>query len=101
MSDEKQPSKDSWSRLYETAIGQIDEIRDAIVRGSQAGKAKLDAQLLRRQRDRLLAELGQHVLEEAARGASLPPGTEELAQKIKDVEAQIEESEGEAKKVFR
>jgi hypothetical protein len=101
MSDEKQPAKDSWTRLYETAIGQIDEIRDAIVRGSHAGKAKLDAQLLKRQKDRLLAELGAHVLEEAERGAALPPGTEELAQKIRDVDAQIQEAEAEAKKAFR
>jgi hypothetical protein len=71
------------------------------VRGSQAGKAKLDAQLLKRQRDRLLAELGAHVLEEAQRGAALPPGTEELAQKIRQVEEQIVEAEGEAKKAFR
>ncbi len=94
--------KDAIGTLWHSALGQIDEIRDVIVRGSQAGKAKLDVQLLKRQRDRLLSEIGAVVVEEHKRGAaSLPAGCEDLAARLDGVDKQIEEAEAEAAKVFK
>lgn len=91
-----------FSSLWQSALGQIDEIRDVIVRGSHAGKAKLDAELLKRQRDKLLMHIGEAVIDDHKRGAtsSLPPSCEELAKKLEDVQRQIDEAEAEAKKVF-
>jgi len=43
------------NQLWQSTIDQFDEIKNAIVRSSQAGKARLDAQFLKRQRERLLA----------------------------------------------
>jgi hypothetical protein len=101
MNDEKRSEPSNpWGKLYETALGQIDEIRDAIVRGSQAGKAKLDSQLLKRQRDRVLSEIGALVVEEHKRGGPAPTGTAELMARAEALAAQIAEAEREADRVF-
>jgi hypothetical protein len=52
------PRKDAFSR----ALWQLDRIRDAVVRSSQIGKIKLDATFLRRERDRLIKQLGEEAL---------------------------------------
>jgi hypothetical protein len=100
---ERPPSeaKKELSQLWQHALGQIDEIRDAIVRGSQAGRAKLDEQLLLRQKDRLLAQLGALLLEEVDRGAALPPACADLARRIQEVQADIEKAETEAKRALK
>lgn len=90
------------STIWQSALGQIDEIRDVIVRGSQAGKARIDAQLLKRQRDQLLQQLGKRLLEEHRRGAaSLPEGADDVVKKLEDVERQIAESEDEAARAMK
>jgi hypothetical protein len=119
MSDEKKPPTEGkgeghpaggaggplgadLSSIWQSALGQIDEIRDVIVRGSQAGKAKLDAQLLKRQRDKLLAQIGERAVEEHRRGAApLPEGSEDLLRSLDEVEKQIAESESEAARAMR
>ena len=65
------------SSLWQSALGQIDEIRDVIVKGSHAGKAKLDAQLLKRQRDKVLQQIGEAVIADHKRGVALPPSCDE------------------------
>ena len=87
--------------LWSSALGQIDEIRDVIVRGSQAGKAKIDVQLLRRQRDRLLAQIGEAVLDDNKRGGSLPAGCDLLVSRVADIDKQIVDAEEEAAKALR
>jgi hypothetical protein len=94
-------SKRELSQLWQQALGSIDEIRDAIVRGSQAGRAKIDAQLLIRQRDKLLQQLGAQLLEEVARGHPLPPGCADLTQRIATLDADIERAEAEATRAFK
>lgn len=106
MTDEKKRTDPGLpgdlSSIWQSALGQIDEIRDVIVRGSQAGKAKLDAQLLKRQRGQLLQQLGERVLEEHKRGAApLPEGGDDLVKKLEEIERQIAESEDEASRVMR
>lgn len=99
MTDEKK--SDPFGSLLHAALGQIDEIRDVIVRGGHAGKAKLDAELLKRQRDRALGELGTALLAEVERGAlALPHGCEELARRVRELDEQIEKAEHEAAKAF-
>lgn len=99
MTDEKK--SDPFGSLLNAALGQIDEIRDVIVRGGQAGKAKIDAELLKRQRDRALCELAALVLHEAEQGAlALPPACEEHAKRVRELDAQIAKAEGEAARAF-
>jgi hypothetical protein len=103
MTEQKKPPSGApdLSSLWQTALGQIDEIRDVIVRGSHAGKAKLDAQLLKRQRDKLLLQIGEAVIADHKRGVPLPPSCEELAVKLDDVQRQVDEAEAEADKAFK
>ena len=106
MSEQKKPPhspddvKREISSLWHSALGQIDEIRDVIVRGSQAGKAKLDAQLLKRQRDKLLMQIGEAVMADHKRGEALPPACEGYATNLAELDRQIDEAEQEAAKAF-
>jgi hypothetical protein len=103
MVDEKKTPAvpDAIGSLWHSALGQIDEIRDVIVRGSQAGKAKIDVQLLKRQRDKALIQIGEAMLEEHKRGAALPASCDELAARVDDIDRQIAEAEAEAQRVFK
>lgn len=99
MTDEKK--SDPFGSLLNAALGQIDEIKDVLVRGGQAGKAKLDAELLKRQRDRALQDLAAALLLEVERGAlALPAPCEEAATRVRELDAQIEKAEAEATRVF-
>ena len=106
MTEQKKPSstpddvRRDLSSLWQSALGQIDEIRDVIVRGSQAGKAKLDAQFLKRQRDKLLVQIGEAVIEDHKRGVPLPPGCEAHAKKLAEVDRELLEAEHDATKAF-
>lgn len=70
------------------------------MRGSHAGKAKLDAQILKRQRDKLLMQIGEAVIADHKRGAPLPVSCEELAAKLDEVQKQVDHAEAEADKAF-
>lgn len=85
------------NQIWQSTIDQFDEIKDAIVKSSQAGKAKLDAAFLKRQRERLLAQLGEEVLRGVADGtATVPPSSEETVKRIEELERQIKADEEEA-----
>lgn len=103
MTEQKKPPASGapdLSSLWQTALGQIDEIRDVIVRGSHAGKAKLDAQLLKRQRDKLLMQIGEAVIADHKRGVPLPPSCDDLAVKLDEIQKHVDEAEAEADKAF-
>jgi seryl-tRNA synthetase len=103
MTEQKKPPSPGTpdlSALWQSALGSIDEIRDVIVRGSHAGKAKLDAQLLKRQRDKLLMQIGEAVVADHKRGVPLPPSCEDLAVKLDEIQKQVDEAEAQADKAF-
>lgn len=104
MSDGKREDGDvrkELNQLWRTTLDQFDEIKNAIVRSSSAGKAKLDATFLRRQRERLLMELGTKVLEASEKGElRLPDRAQNTATRIRELEAQIEDQEGEVDRLL-
>jgi hypothetical protein len=75
------PRKDAFSR----ALGQLDRIRDAVVRSSQIGKIKLDATFLRRDRDRLIRQLGEEALNLMLTDRLTVP--EELAPLLREIQS--------------
>lgn len=90
------------NQLWQSTIDQFDEIKDAIVKSSQAGKAKLDAAFLKRQRERMLAQLGEEVLKaEGDQGFAVPPGSVETIRRIRELDRQIEAEEEEAARLMR
>jgi hypothetical protein len=89
------------NQIWQSTIDQFDEIKDAIVKSSQAGKAKLDAAFLKRQRERLLAQLGEEVLRAVDEGtATLPASTEETVKRLRELAAQIRAEEEEAERLM-
>lgn len=99
--DEPQDLRKELNQLWRTTLDQFDEIKNAIVRSSSAGKAKLDATFLRRQRDKLLAELGSRALELHRSGElPLPERLASTVTRIEELEAQIEEQESEVDRLL-
>lgn len=99
--DEPQDLRKELNQLWRTTLDQFDEIKNAIVRSSSAGKAKLDATFLRRQREKLLAELGAKALEAEAGGAlTLPEGLQATAARIRELDEQIAEQETEVDRLL-
>ncbi len=81
------PRKDAVSR----ALSQLDRIRDAVVRSSQIGKIKLDATFLRRERDRLVKQLGEEALNlMLAERLKVPDELAPLLREIELLERKIE-----------
>lgn len=100
-SDEPQDLRKELNQLWRTTLDQFDEIKNAIVRSSTAGKAKLDATFLRRQRDKLLSELGARVLDAARDGEiTLPEKLASTAQRVQEIEEQIREQESEVERLL-
>lgn len=88
--------------LWKSTIDQFDELKDVVVRSSNAGKAKLDATFLKRQRDKLLAEIGERLLEVATEsGTPLPEDVEKKVQRLEELKAEIEDNEGEVDRLLR
>lgn len=100
-SDEPQDLRKELNQLWRTTLDQFDEIKNAIVRSSTAGKAKLDATFLKRQRDKLLGELGARVLEATEAGTlTLPEALRSTADRIHELEEQIKDQESEVDRLL-
>ena len=107
MTDEKKTEKNEkaekaagikgdLNQLWKSTVDQFDEMKDLIVRSSGAGKARIDASLVKRQRDKVVAELGEAVLQAHAGGFPLPDDCADLLEQIADFDKQIQEHEEEA-----
>jgi len=65
--------KAQLDRLVKSTVEGLDELKEVLVRASQNAKVKLDATLLRRERDRLLQTLGDQTYELIEDGKLTPP----------------------------
>lgn len=104
MSNKREDGSDmkrEFQSLWQNTVKQFDGIKDALVESSQAGMAKLDATLLRRERDQKLATLGEALLVMVAEGKLvLPEGLQGTVERIEELEAEIASQEGTFRKVF-
>lgn len=85
--------KRELNQLWRTTVDQLDEIKDVIVKSSHAGKARLDAAFLERERDALLRGLGELVL--LARAGDLPAAWREKINKIEALDAKLADQRAE------
>jgi hypothetical protein len=103
--DDKGSGKDVRSELnslWKSTIDQFDELKNVVVRGSNAGKAKLDSTFLKRQRDKLLAEIGEELLAYAEGGGfDLPEGVAKKAERLTTLEDEISEAESQVDRLLR
>jgi hypothetical protein len=81
-----------FESLWKSTVEQFDEITDVLVKTSQAGKAKLDATLLKRERDAVLVKLGTLVRETPDRDR-LPEAWQTLLHEADALDARIDEEE--------
>ncbi len=76
--------------MWKMASDSFDTLREVVVRSSQAGKLRVDLALLAREKQQLLARLGEQV-SELIDGSKLevPEALRQTYDRIKDVDAQI------------
>ncbi len=89
------------SSFFKEAVDVANEVKDSVLAGSQATKATVDVQLLKRSREKALARLGEILLDEVARGAPLPAACDAQVKEIKDLEAQIARAKVESEKLWK
>lgn len=89
------------NQLWKSTVSQFDEMKDILVRSSSAGKAKIEATMLKRQQDKLFLELGAAVFEGCQAAAKegeafgLPTRVEadEILSQLDALQAEIEEQQ--------
>jgi hypothetical protein len=87
--------------FFKQAASTLDDVKEQVLRGGQAGKATLDAQLLKRQRDKALQKLGEILLDEAERGVPLPAACDAVVVEIKELDGQIARAQSEAERLWK
>ncbi|MBM4281536.1 MAG: hypothetical protein FJ137_12520 [Deltaproteobacteria bacterium] len=86
--------------FFKAAASTLDDVKEQVLRGGQAGKATLDVQLLKRQRDKALQKLGEVLLDEVTRGAPLPVSCDAVVAELKELDGQIERAKSEAERLW-
>ena len=95
--DDRETSGSRTSGLFGRTLGQIDRVREAVVRSSQIGKIKLDATFRRRDRDQLVLRLGEEALNLMLTDRLAIP--EELSALVKEIEGLERRIEADGKQV--
>lgn len=98
--DDRSDLKSGLDSLFKTAVDQLDELKDVLVSSSSAGKAKLDATMLKRERDQLLTSLGRQVAGSDDQ-AAFPSEWQDLIGQVRMVEDQISEQEREYERLVK
>jgi hypothetical protein len=88
------------SSFFKAAVSALEDVGEQVVHNSKAGKATIDVQLLKRQRDKALARLGELVLLQMQAGGAAPEGAAPVAAEIAQIDAQLQEARAEADKLF-
>ena len=90
------------NQLWKSTIDQFDELKDVVVRSGSAGKAKLDSTFQKRQREKLLAEIGERLLQAASDGAfTLPDDVASKVESLSKLDDEIAENNSEVDRLLR
>jgi hypothetical protein len=87
--------------FFKAAVTALEDASEQVKRSSLAGKASLDAQLLKRQRTKALARLGEIMFDEHARGVSLPPAADDVMKELLTLEADLHKAQAEADRLWK
>ncbi len=93
MPEEKSDLKRELNHLWKAAVDQLDEIKDVIVQGTEVGRQKLDAVMLRQNREKVRAELGRLVHEHGPRD-DMPESWRAVCERLDEIERDIAAKEG-------
>jgi hypothetical protein len=83
-----QDIKDDLKSLWKATVDGFDEIKDVIVKGSQAGQARIDAAFLERERDSRLRELGELIYRFGPK-EDMPASWHEKFKEIRDLDKKL------------
>ncbi|MDF1561997.1 MAG: hypothetical protein P1V51_03085 [Deltaproteobacteria bacterium] len=94
--------KQQLDRMVKTTVEGLEELKEVLLRASQNAKVKLDATLLRRERDRLYQTLGEQTYHLVEDGTLKAPGAlrdtidriHALVEQLAAEEASMDEGEG-------
>ncbi len=92
--------RDKAMSFLQQALGQLDDIKDAVVRTGTAGKKQLDVQLLQRQRERVLAQIGDAVVKDVEAGGHAPASLTTLLERVRAIDDDIGQAQREAAKLW-
>ena len=88
------------SSFFKAAVSAFEDVSEQVVQSGKAGKATIDVQLLKRQREKALAKLGELVLAHVAAGGTPPPAGESVVAEIATIDGQLKQAQTEADKLF-
>lgn len=87
--------------FFKAAVSALEDASEQVKRGGLASKASLDAQLLKRQKQKALAKLGEIIFDEHARGVSLPPAADDVMKELLGLEADLHKAQAEADRLWK
>jgi hypothetical protein len=83
--------------MWKMASDSFDTLREVVVRSSQAGKLRVDLALLAREKQQLLARLGEQVAALVDEGKlDVPEELRQTYDRVKDVDARLKADAGRA-----
>lgn len=97
MSERKDDLRRQFGTVWKMAADSLDTLREVVVRSSQEGKLRVDLALLAREKQQLLAALGEAVaqlLDEEK--LDVPEEARQIYDRVKDVEARLKADAGRA-----
>ena len=97
MSDRKDDLRRQFGTMWKMASDSFDTLREVVVRSSQAGKLRVDLALLAREKQQLLARLGEQVVALVDEGKlDVPEELRQTYDRVKDVDARLKADAGRA-----
>ncbi len=90
VSDRKDDLRRQFGTMWKMASESFDTLREVVVRSSQAGKLRVDLALLAREKQQLLARLGEQITALVDAGKlDVPEEVRQIYDRVKDVDARL------------
>jgi hypothetical protein len=97
VSDRRDDLRRQFGTMWKMASDSFDTLREVVVRSSQTGRLRVDLALLGREKQYLLAKLGEQVAQLVDEGKlELPESARQTYDRVKDVDARIKADAGRA-----
>src|SRR5215467_5844395 len=97
VSDRREELRRQFGTMWKMASDSFDTLREVVVRSSQTGRLRVDLALLAKEKQYLLAKLGEQVAALIDEGKlEVPESARQTYERVKDVDARIKADAGRA-----
>jgi hypothetical protein len=97
VSDRRDDLRRQFGTMWKMASDSFDTLREVVVRSSQAGRLRVDLALLAREKQQLLARLGEQLSRLIDDGQiEVPEALQQTYDRVKDVDARMKADAGRA-----